>query len=66
MEYPSFAKALEACLNAEEGSEEQEAALVYCLEHAPPELKEMLGERMAAAREKKAAEHGDCGCGCKK
>jgi hypothetical protein len=59
MEFESFEQALETCLNAEERSPEQVAAMVYCLENAPPELKAMFQERFKDP-------HGhDCSCGCK-
>ena len=59
MEFESFEQALEICLNAEERSPEQVAAMIYCLENAPPELRTMFQERFKHL-------HGhDCGCGCK-
>ena len=59
MEFESFEQALEVCMKAEERSPEQVAAMIYCLENAPPELQAMLQERFRNA-------HGDdCGCGCK-
>ena len=57
MEFESFEHALEVCMTAEDGSPEQDAALLYCLEKAPPELREKLEE----LHEKKHG-HG-CGCG---
>ena len=59
MEFESFEQALEICLNGEEHGPEQEAALRYCLENAPPELRAMFQERF------KARHDHDCGCGCK-
>ena len=59
MEFESFEQALEICLNGEEQSPEQEAALRYCLENAPPELQAMFQERF------KVLHDHDCGCGCK-
>ncbi len=59
MEFESFEQALEICLNAEERSPEQVAAMLYCLENAPPELQTMFQERFKDL-------HGhDCGCGGK-
>ena len=63
MEFTSFEEALNICLESEDGSEEQDAALLYCIEHAPPKLKEMLRNqfREHLARKKHAE---NCGCGC--
>jgi len=58
MKFESFEQALKVCLTAEEGSEEQNTALVYCMENAPTELKQMLEERFLQFHRK------DCGCGC--
>lgn len=58
MDFSSFEEALKICLEAEEGSSEQVEAMLYCLEHAPPELQEMLQGKFSQP-------HGDnCGCGC--
>lgn len=63
MEFTSFEEALKICLESEDGSEEQDAALLYCIEHAPPKLKEMLKTQfMEHLARKKHAEN--CGCGC--
>ena len=59
MEFESFEQALKVCLTAEKGSREQDAALVYCLENAPPEFKKMLEDRFLEFHK------GKCGCGCK-
>ena len=61
MEYESFEKALEICMQAEEGSEAQLEALFYCLDNAPPELKEMLQEQ----HRRHQHQGGDCSCGSK-
>lgn len=63
MEFTSFEEALQICLESKEGSEEQDAALLYCLENAPPKLKEMLRARFESHQERKK-HAGDCGCGC--
>ena len=67
MDFQSFEEALAACINAKEGSEEQEAAMVYCLEHAPAELREKIKEQFLASKAKAAArcdhDHHNCGCG---
>ncbi|MBU0481661.1 MAG: hypothetical protein KKG47_11230 [Proteobacteria bacterium] len=61
MEFESFEQALEVCMEAEEGSAVQEAALRYCLQTAPPDLRVMLEKRLHDAGD------GDgCGCGCHK
>ncbi len=58
MEFISFEHALHVCMTTPEGSEEQEAALSFCLQHAPPALVEKLNAHLRAGR----AEKG-CGCG---
>jgi hypothetical protein len=45
MSFQSFAEALKICLGSESGSREQDEALVYCMEHAPDDLKEILKAR---------------------
>ena len=61
MEFESFEQALETCMNAEDGSPEQEAAMRYCLKTAPPDLRVMLEKRLQDSG------HDDgCGCGCHK
>ena len=61
MEFESFEQALEVCMNAEDGSPAQEAALGYCLQTAPPDLRAMLEKRLHDAG------HEDgCSCGCHK
>lgn len=62
MEFDSFEQALHICITATPGSDEQEAALVYCLENAPPELKSKIANSLANFHQKK---NGGCGCGCK-
>ncbi|OGQ96975.1 MAG: hypothetical protein A2521_11615 [Deltaproteobacteria bacterium RIFOXYD12_FULL_57_12] len=42
MEFKSFEEALEVCMNAADNSPQQVAAMIYCLENAPPELRELL------------------------
>ncbi|MFZ5774601.1 MAG: hypothetical protein ACOY3Z_03850 [Thermodesulfobacteriota bacterium] len=66
MEFDSFEQALHICMNAEADSELQDAALAYCLVHAPPELRARLEESLAAFhRHTKDSGHGSgCGCGC--
>ncbi|MEW6594642.1 MAG: hypothetical protein AB1413_07215 [Thermodesulfobacteriota bacterium] len=60
MEFTSFEEALKVCMTAAPESEEQDAALEYCLHHAPPDLK----EKLRAAFVRSAAEkHDGCGCG---
>jgi hypothetical protein len=41
------------------GSDEQEAALIYCLDNAPPELKDKITEGLASFHKPQG-----CGCGC--
>lgn len=59
MEFESFEQALTICLEAEEGSELQEAAMYYCVENAPPAIKEQIKEQFLAAKKAKSS----CGCG---
>jgi hypothetical protein len=74
MPFQSFAEALKICLTAEPGSREQDEALIYCMEHAPDDLKEILKTRFVEfhtgdrhehkIEHREAHEHGDsCGCG---
>jgi len=58
MEFDSFEDALKVCMTAEENSQEQDAALEYCLVNAPPELKKKLKEYF---EHRHAHSHG-CGC----
>jgi len=61
MEFDSFEQALHICMTAAPGSDEQEAALIYCLDNAPPELKDKIAEGLANFHKG----HADgCGCGC--
>lgn len=69
MEFTSFEQALTTCMNAEDGSDEQEAAMCYCIEHAPAELREEIKRQFLAAREARALggcnhENHNCSCGC--
>lgn len=60
VKFESFEQALQVCVGAEEGSREQVEAMIYCLENAPSELREILKERF------KGGSHAEeCGCGCK-
>ncbi|MEJ2031918.1 MAG: hypothetical protein P8Y63_02520 [Deltaproteobacteria bacterium] len=66
MIFQSFEDALKICLTAENGSPEQDAALVYCMEHAPDDLKELLRQKFIEFHEGKQGNlhnHGE-GCGC--
>lgn len=60
MEFESFEHALKVCMTAPEGGEEQETALLYCLEHAPADLREIIKDRYRAHKAE------GCGCGCNK
>ncbi len=62
MTFDSFEQALKVCMTAEEGSAEQDAALIYCLENAPPELQAVMKEQYRKFHEHKH----QCDCGCKK
>ena len=65
MHFDSFDQALQVCLNAAPESDEQEAALIYCLENAPPELKEKIAHALTSFHgARQNGHHGDCGCGC--
>lgn len=65
MHFDSFAQALEVCLNATPESDEQEAALLYCLENAPEELKEKIAQALAGFHKTGPGGHNQgCGCGC--
>ncbi|MBA3002633.1 MAG: hypothetical protein FP813_02065 [Desulfurivibrio sp.] len=61
MDFESFEQALHICMTATPGSDEHEGALIYCLENAPPELKDKITE--ALAKFHKEPQQG-CGCGC--
>jgi hypothetical protein len=63
MHFDSFEHALHICMTAEPDSDEQEAALVYCLENAPPEIKEKIAVGLANVH-KEPGHGGGCGCGC--
>lgn len=58
MEFTSFEEALEICIASPDGSPEQDAALLFCLEHAPPSLKQKMGEEFLRFKNRK-----NCGCG---
>lgn len=69
MEFASFDQALAVCINAEDGTDEQEEAMHYCIEHAPPELREEIKRQFLAAKEARALgacshDHHSCSCGC--
>jgi len=59
MEFNTFEEALQICVTSENGSPEQDAALRYCLEHAPQDLRQMLMDHY----HKLHGGHGD-GCAC--
>ena len=60
MEFESFEQALEVCMKAADGSPEQDEALLYCLNNAPPELQDTL-------KKLHESKHGrNCGCGSHK
>ncbi len=61
MEFQSFDHALKVCMESEEGSPEQDAALLFCMETAPPELMELLKARYLQIKE---SHQTGCGCGC--
>ncbi len=61
MNFTSFEQALQVCMTSQEGSPEQDEAMLYCLEFAPDDVKEKLQGIMRHELPK----HGhDCGCGC--
>ena len=60
MEFTSFEEALQICMRAENGSPGQQAAMEYCLRHAPTDLRLMLAKRLGL---QDGAPHGH-GCGC--
>lgn len=47
MNFDSFEQALHICMTAAPGSDEQEAALIHCLDNAPPELKDKIAAALA-------------------
>ncbi len=61
-EFASFEEALKTCITAENGDEAQMAAILYCLENAPPELQDMFRQRARELQSAAAADHG-CDCG---
>ncbi|HIJ79173.1 MAG: hypothetical protein OEY01_09170 [Desulfobulbaceae bacterium] len=65
MQFESFEQALHVCMTAEQGTDEHEAALIYCLDHAPADLKEKIKEGLADFHKGRQEKHdGGCGCGC--
>lgn len=60
MEFTSFEEALQLCVVLEDGSPEQREAMIYCIEHAPTDLRTMLIKRL------NLAEDDNCSCGCNK
>ena len=60
MEFASFEQALQFCMQAADGSDEQKKAMVFCLEHAPADLRAMLEKRLKITDDH---QYG-CGCGC--
>ena len=60
MEFSSFEEALQVCMQAADGSDEQKEAMVFCLEHAPADLRAMLEKRLKITDDH---QHGS-GCGC--
>jgi len=63
MEFTSFEEALHVCMTAEPESAEQDAALAYCLENAPPELKEKIMEGLAKFHNtQQDTQQTSCGC----
>ena len=61
MEFESFEQALQVCMQAADGSDEQKKAMAFCLEHAPADLRAMLEKRLKIIGDH---QHGaDCGCG---
>ena len=65
MHFDSFEQALQVCVTASPGSDEQEAALIYCLDNAPPELKDKIADGLANFHQQKKPGHDHgCGCGC--
>ena len=60
MEFESFEQALHSCMTLEDGSSEQKEAMIYCLKHAPADLRTMLGKRLMLTDED---DEQDCSCG---
>lgn len=61
MTFTTFEEALEACLSSPDGSPEQDAALLYCMENAPADLKKKIGQEFLHF--KKQSHGKNCGCG---
>ena len=59
MEFESFEQALHFCMTAEDGSPEQKEAMVYCLHHAPVDLRGMLEKRLGLLNDN---DGHNCGC----
>jgi hypothetical protein len=64
MNFDSFEQALHICMTATPGSDEHEGALIYCLENAPPELKDQIADALAKFHKKQPDHDHGCGCGC--
>lgn len=65
MNFQSFEEALKVCVTAEKGSPEQDEALIYCMENAPADLKEMIKKRFVEFHTGKLNDHNHGeGCGC--
>ncbi len=60
MEFESFEQALHFCMTAEDGSPDQKEAMIYCLQHAPVDLRAMLEKRLGLANDNDGLESG-CG-----
>ena len=61
MEFNSFEHALQVCMQSDDDSDEQKKAMVFCLEHAPVDLRAMLEKRLKISD--KPEPGADCGCG---
>ncbi len=62
-EIASFEEALKTCMTAENGSETQMAAILYCLENAPPGLQDMFRQRARELQGAATAADHECACG---
>lgn len=49
-------------MQADDGSDEQKNALIFCLEHAPVDLRAMLEKRLKITEKQQAG--SDCGSDC--
>ena len=61
MEFESFEQALHLCMVLEDGSPEQKEAMVYCLKHAPVDLRAMLEKRLGLVND-----NGGHSCDCER